>query len=131
EGLLFTRHEDQGQKFRRRGHGGFKQSRRQENNKFISERKNWESSQNSFKKETNINSNKFTHDKSKVLCFICKKYGHFANKCLSKKKAQSNLIEEYLEPTMLMATVEEAPGSFINQEESRSKNGRKFHSASN
>ncbi|GJZ48752.1 zinc finger, CCHC-type containing protein [Tanacetum coccineum] len=31
----------------------------------------------------------------------------------------------------LMATVEEAPGSFINQEESRSKNGRKFHSASN
>ncbi|GJZ42517.1 zinc finger, CCHC-type containing protein [Tanacetum coccineum] len=61
----------------------------------------------------------------------CKEYGHFANKCPSKKEEQSNLIEEDLEPTLLMATVEEAPGSFINQEESRSKNGRKFHSASN
>nr|GEX17453.1 putative mitochondrial protein [Tanacetum cinerariifolium] len=58
-------------------------------------------------------------------------YGHFANKCPSKKEEQSNLIEEDLEPTLLMETVEEAPGSFINQEESRSKNGRKFHLASN
>ncbi|GKC22502.1 hypothetical protein Tco_1024652 [Tanacetum coccineum] len=37
-------------------------------------------------------------------------YGHFANKCPSKKEEQSNLIEEDLEPTLLMATVEEAPG---------------------
>ncbi|GKD09673.1 zinc finger, CCHC-type containing protein [Tanacetum coccineum] len=110
EGLLFTRHEDQGQQFRRRGHGGFNQSRGQENNRFRSERKNWESSQNNFKKETDSNSNKFTHDKSKVLCFKCKEYGHFANKCPSKKEEQSNLIEEDLEPTLLMATVEEAPG---------------------
>ncbi|GJW42240.1 zinc finger, CCHC-type containing protein [Tanacetum coccineum] len=71
ESLMFTRHEDQGQQFRRRGHGGFNQSRGQENN---------------FKKESNSNSNKFTHDKSKVLCFKCKEYGHFANKCPSKKE---------------------------------------------
>nr|GEY05167.1 putative zinc finger, CCHC-type [Tanacetum cinerariifolium] len=90
----------------------------QERLSFRSERKNWESSQNNFKKETNSNSNKFTRDKSKVLCFKCKEYGHFANKCPSKKEEQSNLIEEDLEPTLLMATVEEAPGSFINQEES-------------
>ncbi|GKD01083.1 zinc finger, CCHC-type containing protein [Tanacetum coccineum] len=115
ERLLFTRHEDQGQQFRRRGDGGFNQSRGQENN---------------FKKESNSNSNKFTHDKSKVLCFKCKEYGHFANKCPSKKEEQSNLIEEDLEPTLLMATIEEAPGNFINQEESRIKNGRKFHSTS-
>ncbi|GJZ73645.1 zinc finger, CCHC-type containing protein [Tanacetum coccineum] len=94
ESLLFTRHEDQGQQFRKRGHGGFNQSRGQENN---------------FKKETNNNSNKFTHDKSKVLCFKCKEYGHFANKCPSRKEEQSNLIEEDLEPTLLMATIEEAP----------------------
>ncbi|GKA10093.1 zinc finger, CCHC-type containing protein [Tanacetum coccineum] len=85
----------------------------------LSKRKNWESSQNNFKKETDSNSNKFTHDKSKVLCFKCKEYGHFANKCPSKKEEQSNLIEEDLEPTLLMATVEETPGSFVNQEESR------------
>ena len=30
-----------------------------------------------------------------------------------------------------MQIIEEAPGNFINQEESRSKNGRKFHSTSN
>ncbi|GJV22622.1 zinc finger, CCHC-type containing protein [Tanacetum coccineum] len=129
ESLMFTRHEGQGKPFRERGR--FNQSRGQENNRFRLERKNWESSQNNFKKETDSNSNKFTHDKSKVLCFKCKEYGHFANKCPSKKEEQSNLIEEDLEPTLLMATVEETPGSFVNQEESRSKNGRKFHSASN
>nr|GEV22215.1 putative mitochondrial protein [Tanacetum cinerariifolium] len=131
ERLLFAQHEDQGQQFKRHSHGGFNQSRGQENNRFRSERKNWESSQNNFKKETDSNPNKFTHDKSKVLCFKCKEYGHFANKCPSKKEEQSNLIEEDLEPTLLMETIEEAPGSFINQEESRSKNGRKFHSALN
>ncbi|GKD60519.1 zinc finger, CCHC-type containing protein [Tanacetum coccineum] len=110
EGLLFTRHEDQGQQFRRHGHGGFNQSRGQENIRFRSEKKNWESSQNNFKKETDSNSNKFTHDKIKVLCFRCKEYGHFANKCPSKKEEQSNLIEEDLEPTLLMGIVEEAPG---------------------
>ncbi|GJX59454.1 zinc finger, CCHC-type containing protein [Tanacetum coccineum] len=110
ESLMFTRHEGQGKPFRERGRGRFNQSRGQENNRFKSERKNWESSQNNFKKETYSNSNKFTHDKSKVLCFRCKEYGHFANKCPSKKEEQSNLIEEDLEPTLLMTTVEEAPG---------------------
>ncbi|GKA01792.1 zinc finger, CCHC-type containing protein [Tanacetum coccineum] len=128
ESLMFTRHEGQGKPFRERGRRRFNQSRGQENNRFTSERKNWESSQNNFKKKTDSNSNKFTHDKSKVLCFKCKEYGHFANKCPSKKEEQSNLIEEDLEPTLLMATVEETPGSFVNQEESRIKNGRKFHS---
>nr|GEW71419.1 zinc finger, CCHC-type [Tanacetum cinerariifolium] len=47
-------------------------------------------------------------------------YRHFTNKCPSKKEEQSNLVGEDLEPTLLMATVEEAPESFINQEESRS-----------
>nr|GEW28672.1 zinc finger, CCHC-type [Tanacetum cinerariifolium] len=115
ESLLFTRHEDQGQQFRKHDHGRFNQSRGQENN---------------FKKKPDSNSNKFTHDKSKVLCFKCKEYGHFANKCPSKKEEQSNFIEEDLEPTLLMATTEEAQEWFINQEESRIKNGRKFHSTS-
>nr|GEU39673.1 zinc finger, CCHC-type [Tanacetum cinerariifolium] len=115
QSLLFTRHEDQGQQFREHGHGGFNQSRGQENN---------------FKKKSDSNSNKFTHDKSKVLSFKCKEYGHFANKCPSKKEEQSNFIEEDLEPTLLMTTTEEAQEWFINQEESRIKNGRKFHSTS-
>nr|GEX80868.1 zinc finger, CCHC-type [Tanacetum cinerariifolium] len=87
--LLFTRYEEQG---RRRGHGGSNQSQGQENN---------------FKKETHNNSNKLTHNKSKVMCFKCKEYGHFANRCPLKKKEQSNLIEEDLEPQLLMAIIEE------------------------
>nr|GEV67855.1 zinc finger, CCHC-type [Tanacetum cinerariifolium] len=57
-------------------------------------------------------------------------YGHFANKCPSKKEEQFNFIEEDLEPTLLMETTEEAQEWFINQEESQIKNGRKFHSTS-
>nr|GEW14875.1 zinc finger, CCHC-type [Tanacetum cinerariifolium] len=86
--LLFTRYEEQG---RRRGHGGFNQSQGQENN---------------FKKETHNNLNKLTHNKSKVISFKCKEYGHFANRCPLKKEEQSNLIEEDLEPQLLMAIIE-------------------------
>ncbi|GJS96688.1 zinc finger, CCHC-type containing protein [Tanacetum coccineum] len=118
ESLLFTRHEDQGQQFKKRGHGGFNQSRGQENN---------------FKKETNNNSNKFTHDKSKVLCFHRRRSMSILQTNVhqgKEEREQSSLIEEDLEPTLLMATIEEAPEWFINQEESRIKNGRKFHSTS-
>ncbi|GKD17603.1 zinc finger, CCHC-type containing protein [Tanacetum coccineum] len=97
--LLFTRYEEQG---RRRGHGGSNQSQGQESN---------------FKKETHNNSNKLTHDKSKIMCFKCKEYGHYANRCPLKKEEQFNLIEEDSQPQLLMAITEE----------SRIWNGRKFH----
>ncbi|GJW18777.1 zinc finger, CCHC-type containing protein [Tanacetum coccineum] len=71
--LLFTRYQEQG---RMRGHGGFNQSQGQENN---------------FKKETHNNSNKLTHDKSKVMCFKCKEYGHFAIR-MSFKESKNNPI---------------------------------------
>nr|GEV24754.1 zinc finger, CCHC-type [Tanacetum cinerariifolium] len=51
-------------------------------------------------------------------------------KCPLRKEEQSNLIEEDLEPQLLMAIIEEAPEWIINQEESRIRNGRKFHSTS-
>ncbi|GKC88829.1 zinc finger, CCHC-type containing protein [Tanacetum coccineum] len=92
EKLMFTRHENKGKYFRGRGRGKhrFSQGRNHEN--FKEERKDGETSHKSW---------------------------HFANKCPSKKEEQSNLIEEDLEPTLLMATVEETPGSFVNQEESQ------------
>ncbi|GKB09174.1 zinc finger, CCHC-type containing protein [Tanacetum coccineum] len=47
-----------------------------------------------------------------------KEYGHYANRCPLKKEEQSNLIEEDLQPQLLMAIIEE------------SRNRRKFHSTS-
>ncbi|KAJ9566785.1 LOW QUALITY PROTEIN: hypothetical protein OSB04_002751 [Centaurea solstitialis] len=118
EGLMFTRHEHRGQSYRGRGRGRFNQSRGRGHNRFRSERKNWEPSQNSSRRETISNTTKkFTPDKSKVQCFKCKKYGHYATRCLEKDQEpeHSNLIEEDLEPTLLMATVEEHQKVFLNE----------------
>nr|GFA81766.1 zinc finger, CCHC-type [Tanacetum cinerariifolium] len=52
------------------------------------------------------------------------------DRCPLKKEEQSNLIEEDLEPQLLMAIIEEAPEWIINQEESQIRNGRNFHSTS-
>nr|GEW21912.1 zinc finger, CCHC-type [Tanacetum cinerariifolium] len=103
EKLMFTRHENKGKYFRGRGREKhkFSQVRNHENPK--EERKDGETSHKNY----NRNKKKSNYDTSKLLCFKCKEYGHFANKCPSKKEAQSNLIEEDLEPTLLMATVEE------------------------
>ncbi|XP_024976262.1 uncharacterized protein LOC112514163 [Cynara cardunculus var. scolymus] len=117
EGLMFTRHEHRGQPFRGRGRGRFNQSQGRGYNKFSSERKNCEPSQNSFKKETISNTKKFTPDKSKVNCFKCKKHGHYATKCPEKDQEpeHSNLIEEDLKPTLLMATIEEHKKVLLNE----------------
>ncbi|KAJ9537719.1 hypothetical protein OSB04_030452 [Centaurea solstitialis] len=119
EGLMFTRHEHRGQSNRGCGRGRFNQSRGRGYNRFRSERKNWEPSQNSSRRETISNTTKkFTPDKSKVQCFKCKKYGHYATRCLEKDQdpEHSNLIEEDLEPTLLMATVEEHQKVFLNDQ---------------
>ncbi|GKB57303.1 zinc finger, CCHC-type containing protein [Tanacetum coccineum] len=116
EKLMFTRHENKRKYIRGRGRGKhrFSQGRNHEN--FKEERKDEETSHKSYNRN---NFKKSSYDSSKLLCFKCKEYGHFANKCPSKKEEQSNLVEEDLEPTLLMATVKETPGSFVNQEESR------------
>ncbi|KAJ9542210.1 LOW QUALITY PROTEIN: hypothetical protein OSB04_028716 [Centaurea solstitialis] len=118
EGLMFTRHEHRGQPYRGRGRGRFNQSRGRGHSRYTPGRKNWEPSQNSSRRETiNNNTKKFTHDKSKVQCFKCKKYGHFASKCSEKDQEpeHSNLIEEDLEPTLLMATIEDHQKVFLNE----------------
>nr|GFA86106.1 zinc finger, CCHC-type [Tanacetum cinerariifolium] len=60
------------------------------------------SNRNNFKKSS--------YDTSKLQCFQCKKIGHIALNCHQRTKAnkQSNLVEEDLEPTLLMAILEES-----------------------
>ncbi|GKA56942.1 zinc finger, CCHC-type containing protein [Tanacetum coccineum] len=94
ESLMFTRHEGQRKPFRKCGR--FNQSRGQEQDK------------NDYKREERA-SFEDTRDKSQVTCYRCHKLGHYAYECPNKRKNQirgeSNLIEEDLEPTLLMATI--------------------------
>ncbi|GKB39942.1 zinc finger, CCHC-type containing protein [Tanacetum coccineum] len=97
ESLMFTRHEGQTKPFRERGI--FNHSRGREQDK------------NNYKREERASFEEDTRDKSQVTGYRCHKLGHYANDCPNKRKnqvrEQSNLIEEALEPTLLMATITE------------------------
>ncbi|GKE69980.1 zinc finger, CCHC-type containing protein [Tanacetum coccineum] len=106
EKLMFTRHKNKGKYFRGRGRGKhrFSQERNQEN--FKEERKDEETSHRSYNRNNFKKSNDNT---SKLQCYKCKKIGHIAPKCprRTKPNEQSNLVEEDLEPTLLMAILED------------------------
>ncbi|GJR46803.1 zinc finger, CCHC-type containing protein [Tanacetum coccineum] len=97
---MFTRHENKGKYFRGRGRGKHKFSQGRNHENLKEERKDGETSHKSYNRN---NFKKSSYDTSKLLCFKCKEYGHFANKCPSKKEEQSNLIEKDLEPTLLIS----------------------------
>ncbi|GJT83663.1 zinc finger, CCHC-type containing protein [Tanacetum coccineum] len=101
ESLMFTRHDGQGKPFREHGQGRFNQSRGREQDK-----NNYQS-----KREERATFKEDTRDKPQVTCYRCHKLGHYAYECPNKHKnqviEQSNLIEEDLEPTLLMATITE------------------------
>ncbi|GKB03960.1 zinc finger, CCHC-type containing protein [Tanacetum coccineum] len=89
----------QGKLFRERGRFNKSRGREQDKNNYQSKREE----RASFEEDT--------RDKSQVTCYRCHKLGHYAYDCPNKRKnqvrEQSNLIEEDLEPTLLMATITE------------------------
>nr|GEZ08977.1 zinc finger, CCHC-type [Tanacetum cinerariifolium] len=101
ESLMFTQHEGQRKPFREYGHGRFNQSlgRKQDKNNYQSKREE----QASFEEDT--------RNKSQVTCYRCHKLGPYAYECPNKRKNQvrehSNFIEEDLEPTLLIETINE------------------------
>nr|GEU51461.1 zinc finger, CCHC-type [Tanacetum cinerariifolium] len=106
EKLMFTRHGNKRKYFRGRGRGKhrFSQGRNHEN--FKEENKDEETSHKNF--NTN-NFKKSNYDTRKLQCYKCKKIGHISPKCPQRTKPyeQSNLVEEDLEPTLLMAILED------------------------
>ncbi|GKF75141.1 zinc finger, CCHC-type containing protein, partial [Tanacetum coccineum] len=97
---------NKGKYFRGRGRGKhrFSQGRNHEN--FKEEKKDGETSHKSYNRN---NFKKSSYDTSKLQCYKCKKIRHIAPNCPQRTKPneQSNLVEEDLEPTLLMAILED------------------------
>ncbi|GJX91940.1 zinc finger, CCHC-type containing protein [Tanacetum coccineum] len=107
EKLMFRRYESKGKYFRGRGHRKHRFSQGKTHEKFKEERKDGETSHRNF----NINNfKKSSYDTSKLQCFKCKKIGHIEPNCPQRTNTneQSNLVEEHLEPTILMAILEDS-----------------------
>ncbi|GJY92895.1 zinc finger, CCHC-type containing protein [Tanacetum coccineum] len=76
-----------------------------------------------FKKN---NFQKGTKDSSKVKCYNCNKFGHVRRNCKQKDRGQkqSNLVQEDVEPTLLMAVqgkVDKGEEIFLNKKEIKPK----------
>nr|GFA23269.1 zinc finger, CCHC-type [Tanacetum cinerariifolium]GFB24259.1 zinc finger, CCHC-type [Tanacetum cinerariifolium] len=104
ESLMFTKHE-RGKFKKGRGHGRHNLSRECNHDKPGDERREKENSHRNFNRS---NFRKPSYDNSKIRCYNCKKLGRISPKCPQKTNTSehSNLVEEDLEPTILMATVE-------------------------
>nr|GEY06992.1 zinc finger, CCHC-type [Tanacetum cinerariifolium] len=91
--------------FRGRGRGKHKFSQGRNHENFKKERKKGETSHKSYNKN---NFKKTSYDTSKLRCYECKKLGHIAPKCplRTNTNERSNLVEEDLEPILLMAILE-------------------------
>nr|GEV63942.1 ribonuclease H-like domain, reverse transcriptase, RNA-dependent DNA polymerase [Tanacetum cinerariifolium] len=107
EKLMFTRHKSKGKYFIGRGRGKHRFSHGKTHEKFKEEKKDRESS---YRNSNRNNFKKSSYDTSKLQCFQCKKIWHIAPNCPQRTKAneQSNLVEEDLEPTLLMAILEDS-----------------------
>nr|GEX11480.1 ribonuclease H-like domain, reverse transcriptase, RNA-dependent DNA polymerase [Tanacetum cinerariifolium] len=106
EKLMFTQHENKGKYFRGRGRGKHKFSQGRNHDNFKKEKKEGETSHRSYNKN---NFKKSSYDTSKLRCYKCKKLGHISPDCPLRIKTneQSNLVEEDLEQTLLMAILED------------------------
>ncbi|GJW20079.1 zinc finger, CCHC-type containing protein [Tanacetum coccineum] len=107
EKLMFTRHENKGKYFRGRGRGKYRFSQGRNHENFKKEKKEGDNPHRNYNRN---NFKKSSYDTSKLQCYKCKKIWHIAPNCPQRTKPneQSNLIEEDLEPTLLMTILEDS-----------------------
>ncbi|GJS30316.1 zinc finger, CCHC-type containing protein [Tanacetum coccineum] len=58
-------------------------------------------------------------DKSKIQCYNCQEYGHYAGECTNPRRERShenNLIQEENEPALLLSALEDKGEVFLNEE---------------
>nr|GEY14184.1 zinc finger, CCHC-type [Tanacetum cinerariifolium] len=91
---------------RGRGRGDHRFSQERNHKNLKEEKKDGETSHKNYNRN---NFKKSNYDTSKLQCYKCKKKGHIAPKCPQRTKPneQSNVIEEDLKPTLLMAILKD------------------------
>nr|GEW11679.1 ribonuclease H-like domain, reverse transcriptase, RNA-dependent DNA polymerase [Tanacetum cinerariifolium] len=114
EKLMSTRRENKGKYFRGHGRGKYKFSQGRNHENIKEKRKEGETSHRSYNKN---NFKKLSYDTSKLRCYKCKKIWHIAPDCplRTKPNEQSNLVEEDLEQTLLMAILEDEEQEEMNK----------------
>nr|GEY59349.1 zinc finger, CCHC-type [Tanacetum cinerariifolium] len=124
--LLFTNHDNSS-----RHEKGFKNGRQEKFTSYQDNKQYGKTKQfnNENKPSHKFKRNKFqkgTKDSSKVKCYNCNKFGHVRRNCKLKDKGkeQSNMVQEDVEPTLLMAVQEKRDKGekiFLNEKEIKPK----------
>ena len=111
EKLMYTRRDKnygRGRRFGNNGQGRFNSSQdKWRDGKFKQEDDDEDSSHDAYKNRSN--QRKFGKDLSKIKCYNCQKFGHYASDCpeSNQRGEETNLVQEDEEPTLLMAIKED------------------------
>ncbi|KAI3669699.1 hypothetical protein L6452_41042 [Arctium lappa] len=103
--LLFTNHDNSSSHEKGFKNGGQEKFRSSQDNKQDERTKQFNKGKKSSHKFKKNNFQKGAKDSSKVKCYKCNKFGHVRRNCKLKDSGQeqSNLVQEDMEPTLLMA----------------------------
>ncbi|KAF5799832.1 putative transcription factor interactor and regulator CCHC(Zn) family [Helianthus annuus] len=111
EKLMYTRRDKnygRGRRFGKNGQGRFNSSQdKWRDGKFKQEDDDEDSSHDAYKNRSN--QRKFGKALSKIKCYNCQKFGHYASDCpeSNQREEETNLVQEDEEPTLLMAIKED------------------------
>ncbi|GJT87180.1 zinc finger, CCHC-type containing protein, partial [Tanacetum coccineum] len=124
--LLFANHDNSSNHDKGFRNSGQEKFRSSQNNKHDGKCKQFNNDRKPSHKFKKNNFQKGTKDSSKVKCYNCNKFGHVRRNCKQKDRGQdqSNLVQEDVEPTLLMAVqgkVDKGEEIFLNEKEIKPK----------
>nr|GEV11323.1 zinc finger, CCHC-type [Tanacetum cinerariifolium] len=124
--LLFSNHDNNLSHEKGLKNGGQEKFRSYQDNKQDGKTKQFNNEKKPSHKFKRNNFQKGTKDPSKVKCYNCNKFRHVRRNCKRKDKGQeqSNLVQEDVEPTLLMAVQEKRDKGkkiFLNEKEIKPK----------
>nr|GEX24784.1 zinc finger, CCHC-type [Tanacetum cinerariifolium] len=124
--LLFSNHDNSLSHEKGFKNGGQEKFKSYQDNKQDGKTKQFNNEKKPSHKFKRNNFQKGTKDSSKVKCYNCNKFGHVRRNCKLKDKGQeqSNLVQEDVEPMLLMAVQEKRDKGkkiFLNEKEIKPK----------